>query len=665
MSKRILVITDLMDSLWADEALKEGNSGNSFDILTLGINGEILSRINKDKYKKIPAFRFININDYADQAQDRIRKFIPAFIYEFPRKEFAPGRSLINLLRISNRINLWWFMEMSEKGALRTPFIKRLYFFELIRNVILRNDYDEIWADLNDDVLAKSLIVNKNGLAKLIDISKIRRSPQFFGGLLFWKKSSLNMIRAEAGYLIRWLLLKVTGILRTSKIPEKAVLFFSFFPYFWIKSSRSGYVESFFRSVPAHIAKRAPVRYAVWLTLGGLSKIWKEAGKIKKSIKEAKLVLLESYLRPIDFAYVLYLTIRYLFKIITYRCSIRPRIKVSYEGYNITDLVIAEFDHSLISRQVFHCFFIMRAIRRMVSKNAISALLYRIEFQPFERAIEYGVGDRCMTVAFQHSAIGRNDLQYFFHPDDFNDLPRPDKLLVTGEYPYEVLRKAGFPEDDIGICGPVRYASLIEYRRGARNRSEIRKKHGFNDKQHIFLIASPSAKEDMLNLMLSLLQVLRKNDKDFIFLFKSHPVFKFDQDIIELINQFYPNMKYSFLPDNVNLNDYLFLSDALILTGTTVGIEAICLGTMPILFENNSTFSLNPLLEIKNSYFSVKNELELKEALFSVINNDPRVLGIKKHWPEAIRKLFYNIEEDPNEKFYSVLQKFGREEANQ
>jgi hypothetical protein len=118
-------------------------------------------------------------------------------------------------------------------------------------------------------------------------------------------------------------------------------------------------------------------------------------------------------------------------------------------------------------------------------------------------------------------------------------------------------------------------------------------------------------------------------------------------------------MKHDFLEDNIVLNDYLVLSDALIITGTTVGIEAICLGTMPILFENYSTFSLNPLLEISDSYFNVKDIRGLKEALVSVVNNASRTEKIKENWPIAIRKLFYDIKEDPNKRFDDLLCKHG------
>jgi surface carbohydrate biosynthesis protein (TIGR04326 family) len=457
------------------------------------------------------------------------------------------------------------------------------------------------------------------------------------------------------------------GIGKKERIPRKSVLFFSFFPYFWIKSSKSGFFENFFRSVPKQISKWAPVHYAVWFTLSNPFLICKQRKEIRKNFCQLNMISIESYLSLKDFVYVFLFSIHYIGKILKYRFNIQPKVKVFYEGSNITNIVVEELNQSLFSSEIFRGILMMKSIENMVSKNAISALIYRIEFQPYERAIEYGAADRCMTIAFQHQAIGRNHLQYFFpkieitqcysDKNNLDNLPLPDKILVTGEYPFEILKNAGFHEKDIGICGPVRYAGLVEYKKSGKTKSEIRKKYGFKDNQHIFLIASPSVKEEMLNLILSLVHALKENN-NFIFLFKSHPVYKFDKEVVDIINEFYPKMNYSFLTDDVNLNDYLVLSDALILTATTVGIEAICLGTIPILFENNSTFSLNPLLEIKNSYLSVKNSQELKEALFSVINDDAKILELKKHWPEAIRKLFYNIDEDPNAKFSSFIKNY-------
>lgn len=668
MNKNILVITDKVNCTWPDLALKNYDKSCNFDILNLGLNGEVPHHIYKEKYSRLSSFRIIDINPFADSSQEKIRKFIPSFIYEFPRNEIFPDTSLMKFFRVTNKINLWWFMEMSEKGPLRTPFIKRMYYLELIKNTILKEDYQEIWLELEDKELSELIIANKNKFPSIKNVSQKTRPSKFLNRNLFWMKLFFVTYKLQFDYFVRRIMIKMMGIDKRETMPNKSILFFSFFPYFWIKSSKLGFLENFFRSAPKQISKWAPVHYAVWLTFSNPFLICKNRKEIRENFRKLNMISIESYLNLKDFFYVFLFSMQYIDKILKYRLNIQPRIKVSYEGFDITNIVVDELNQSLLSSEIFSSILIERSVENMVSKNKISAIIYRTEFQPHERAIEYGASDRCMTFAFQHQAIGRNHLQYFFAKNeiaqyysaknDLDNLPLPDKILVTGEYPFEVLKNAGFHEKDIGICGPVRYAGLVEYKKSGKTKSGIRKKYGYNDNQHIFLVASPSLKEEMLNLILSLVHALKEEGDNFIFLFKSHPVYKFDKEIIDIINEFYPKMNYSFLTDDVNLNDYLALSDALILTGTTVGIEAICLGTIPILFENNSTFSVNPLLEIKNSYLSVNNSQELKEALFSVINNDVKILELKKHWPEAIKKLFYNIDEDPNVKFSSFIKNY-------
>ena len=117
MKKNILVITDNMNGKWLDVALKHPSKSYSFDILSIGINGEVASHIHKEKYSKIPSFKIVDVNAYAGSAQEKIRKFIPQFIYDFPRKEITNGKSLMKVFRMPDKTNIWWFTEMSEKGA--------------------------------------------------------------------------------------------------------------------------------------------------------------------------------------------------------------------------------------------------------------------------------------------------------------------------------------------------------------------------------------------------------------------------------------------------------------------------------------------------------------------------------------------------------------------
>jgi hypothetical protein len=159
--------------------------------------------------------------------------------------------------------------------------------------------------------------------------------------------------------------------------------------------------------------------------------------------------------------------------------------------------------------------------------------------------------------------------------------------------------------------------------------------------------------------MLCLIQAAKLLKEEILFLIKSHPVMKYEDDIKEVINRTGSSIKYEFLSDKVNLDDYIVLSDSVLLSGTTVGVEAICLGVMPIVFENTSSFNLNPLIDIRDACFFVKNSEELVSAIRSVITLDEDTKRRKENWPSAIRKIFYDVKEDPNARFVGHLKKWG------
>ena len=662
MNKSILVITDKTDCNWLDIAI--GNGENHYDLLTLGLNAEGIAYANKDKFDRVKSLNIIDINKYAESAQEKIRTFIPDFIYEFPRKHLN-GQSILKLFRLKS-IDFWWFNRMSEKGAWGTPLIKRMYYLELIRNVTLEQEYQEIWAEIEDVSILKLLKTNRRRLYQIKIIGNHRKEKPM-NGANFWLRLFKNVFLVQGFYLCRFLLLKLLMPKEIVKREQHSILFFTFYPYFWSKS-KTGSTELFFQTLPEQLKKLHPTSYIAWLSLG-LRELWSRREGIMSDVKNRNIVLFETYLRFQDFIVIFNISLFYVLRVLRYRLAMERKIKEHYQGYDITNIIVDEFSRCLIDAELMNCILIMKACNRMVMQEKANALIYRVEFQPHERALIYGARDYCTTIAFQHQALARNHLQYFFPKDEITsyykdrnnpyNLPLADHYLLAGEYPFEVLKQSGFPEEALDICGPVRYSRLVEYLKTKRTKNETRKKYGYDEKEKLFLVASPVTKEDVFSLMFSLSQAISGIEEQALFLFKSHPVVKYDDDIVRIINETASNMKYEILSDDINLNDYLLLSDALILTGTTVGIEAICLGVVPILFENNSSFSLNPLLEIRDSCLCTRNATELKKAILSVMNDDGEVRSVRKNWPGAIKKLFYRIDEDPNKRFIGILEQKG------
>jgi surface carbohydrate biosynthesis protein (TIGR04326 family) len=664
MHKRILVISDRATGLWLEKAAPRCD--DHFAVLALGLNGESVWYLNQNKFDRIKSWEIVNLNAVAEAAQEKIRQFIPDFIYRFPKKEYSPGKNILRLFRLG-KVNLWWFNKMSEKGAWGTRLIKRIYYIELIRRVFQRSSYQEIWVDLDDCLIVDALRKNQNQLCPIKIIGQVNKKTKL-GFFEFWRKLLLNNFLFQGFYLLRWWAIKGLRLTGIDKIDPKAVLFFTFYPFFWTKPARFGRKELFFQDLPGKLKNKVPVYYATWLSLG-LKEMWKNRKPIACDLKRLNMVMLESYLSFKDFILVFVDAINYVIKALVFSFAIYPKLKERFADLDVTNIVVDEFKRGFSSAEVITCLVMVRALRAAVRRTVPRALIYRVEFQPHERALIYATLGCCQTIAFQHQAIARNHLQYFFPREEmvayYASKPYPDNLplsnyyLVAGTYPFTTLKNDGFPEDVLAICGPVRYAGLVEYIKKRETKLALRHKYGFGERENIFFLASPVTREEVISLLLALLPALKEIQPEVLILIKSHPVVKFDDDIVQMINKILPTLKYKILSDDINTNDYLSLSDALILSGTTLGIEAICLGVLPLLFENYSTFSLNPLLEIKDACLCIKNAEEFKRAILAVVEKDEKTMAVRRHWPEAIRKLFYDIETDAGARFVEILQEKG------
>lgn len=671
MNKRILIITDKLDSCIINEAIRNKENDSGYDILSLSLDKEANIYLNENKFSKIESLHVVDASLFSESIRGDIREYIKSLLYRLPREEFIPNTSIFKLLQ-RRRFNLWWFLEMSEK-SIKTPFTKRIYSFEIIRRTISNKPYQELWVELEDKEITTLLRRNSRKLPPLrfFGASKagIGKSLGEYIRELFWIRLFINMARTQISCFFRYLVIKLTGLGNDFDLKKNSVVFFSSFPYFWSKSKDSGLIEIFYRNLPVKIKELTPAYFDVWLTTLGPCKLWSDRRKIRENFKEMNIKALESHLTLRDFISNGFFSIGYILTLINYYFRFRPGVREYYHDYDVTNIVTADLNNSLTSLVVFDCKLLMMCCERLARNNKLSALIYRMELQAIEKAVLYGVNRHTLTVAFQHNAFSKDHLQYFFHPDEIenirrnnahpNQMPLPDKFLVTGEYAFEVLRGNGIAAGDIGICGPVRYPALREYDKVRPTRDHLRDKYGLKDQNHIFLITFSYEKGSAINLMISLLQAVKDIASDALFLIKSHPLFKFEGQVVDIIRKIRPSLKYKILPDEINLYDYLALCDALILTPSTVGIEAIGLGVVPILFQINSLFSINHLLEVKDACLFTRTVPELKEAISSVIKDDEKIKEIRKNRPNAIKKLFYSLKEDADDKFCGYLKEYA------
>jgi len=655
VAKRILIITDHTRVAWED-SIK--NEAADISVLTLGFNGSFPSN---------NGIRPIDTSSFAEDSQEMIRKFVPSVIYELPRKETSKGHNLLKLFNMGS-FNLWWLLNISEKSVLVNPMIKRLYYIEMVKRTIAQGDYQEVCLDLDDKTVEHCL--KKNSII-LPPLKVFNQRMINLAGSFFWFELLFGLVKSLFESILRVQAVKFIGLSKINKFADAKgkTVFFSFFPFFWNLSATDNEADVFFRELPEYLGKFSNSCYLAWINYGP-RKVLQQRKRIKEVFSKKNIFPIEHYLSAKVFLKTAFQSALLIFKIAKYRSGVMGNIKISYGGYDVSNIVVDELNASILSSELMTSLLLINAGDNL-GLNGSDSLVYRLEFQPFEKALIYGTKKKCRVIAFQHQAIARNHLQYFFANgeiagyysdlDNPDSLPLPDKYFVTGEYQKEVLVRNGFPIKDIGICGPVRYTGLLAYIKDHPPMGSLRQKFGYIPAQKIFLVLAPVIKEEVLNLILQLLQATKKaaneNNYDYLYLIKSHPAFKFDGYIKELINENFPGLKYEFLADNINLNDHIVISDAVMLTTTTIGIEAICLGVPPILFENSCAFSLNPMLEIKSSCVCINGPSELEGVLISLLKGNDIIANISKNWPNAIRELFYNIKEDPNYRFRMLLDK--------
>jgi len=653
VTKKVLLVSDgLRPERPGRDPEKDVEAADKY-LLTLGFGASLDKR----------ASRAVDVERLAESSSRSVIEFIPPFIYEFPKKKMLPGsRSILDILRYKD-INFWWFNKMPEKGALWSKLIKRLYSFDLIISQCGRQEYDEIWMDCGDIELAELL---KRNQSKLPDIKAARGR----GGAGKKETKSIlssahNNLRIFISAAIKTMIVRYAGKSSRSGQKKPEVAFFSFYPLFW---SRDGKKESFFANAPKRVLENEGVVYLTWFSMGA-GQLFKKARDYFDPDLAPVRVPLEAYLGLRDYLSTFFSLLAYFFKASAiFLC--RRRIKAYYKGFDISNIAADELLRGLSGQEAAMCLLIKRAFENYCSKNPLRAVVFRAEFQPHERALVFAAKGRCPSIAFQHQAIGRNFLQYFFPKEEITGAyekrgdpdvqPLADKYLAAGTYPRDVLVSSGFRDEDLKIAGPVRYSGLVEYLKSAKSRIGLRKKYGYAQDQKLVLVTPPAAKGEVQNFAMALAKAAEGLKGGCAFLFKSHPVFKFNDEIERIIKEHCPGMKREYLEDSVNLNDYLTMSDCLVLSGTTVGIEAICLGTMPVLLDNPNIFSLNPLTEIKDALFLVSDHGGLRAAITSAIGDDDSCRTIKANWPRAIEKIFYNIDEDPDGRFAGILEGLTR-----
>ena len=98
--------------------------------------------------------------------------------------------------------------------------------------------------------------------------------------------------------------------------------------------------------------------------------------------------------------------------------------------------------------------------------------------------------------------------------NDTRSMPLPDYIFTSGQIGYDYMSSAGYPEDNLFVCGGIRYYDLRKNIHLMPSKSQLMIKHSIpSQKQIIFVVTTPITSETVAMLRL-LYQAIDKQNQD-------------------------------------------------------------------------------------------------------------------------------------------------------
>ncbi len=627
-------------------------------VLPLGVMPALYQSRLSESIRRL-AVTIFPVAEVADKAMARVRYFYPDFLRDRISQPVGNGPSLLELLSFDEG-SQWWFTESAEKSPLRTPFINQLYNLAVIDEALSHGAWDKIRISLSDRVLGECI---ESGIR--------RRGVQFEVCLL--AHNSLSN-RVKSSFWFRFFALRmvmgaqafgnrlVLSMMRARKLlmnNSPDVVVYSRYPVL--------YAEPFSNPRERNLGELIE-------SLGCFDQVWQVVllnlwpweilqhyFEVRRAFSEAQIVPL-LLLSTISDLLMAFSGVSLLGPCWKYR-RLRPEVHARFGDWDVGPAWRSELDRSLTGVELLTNLILFRAMRRLAITYHPRVVIHPCEFQPMERAIWSGLQPtETRSVAVQHTTVSSNTLMYFFAKNEIRDAlsgenklatPLPDYYLTTGDRPLEIMRDAGYPESRSAVVGAVRYNELRVEAWSSEEKASLRRKLGLPTTGNIVLVATSSDLSDSMALLESLKEAISHLPAATTFLFKSHYHCRVEIDVARLFVTLAPENR-RIIDVDADLHSYLRASNALVVTNSTTGLEAIALGCPPVVFDNCAILNIGPLGDLRDAALFAESPKELAEAIKAALDSGT-LDRLRRVWPSALRRTFHALDGKALTRFMNFL----------
>lgn len=641
----VLVIADRPQARWGAAARKT-RTAQTWTVLPLGTNGDVYQRANEAALAGVLSVRYVSPTPYSETAQTQVRDAVPLLVEQLAHTTDHRGAELRDSLRVG-KTNLWWSLEFTEKSAFRGRWIQHLYTLAVARQAVAATPCDELWIDTDDAGLAHAF---RHWAAAPCAV-RVLDAPSEPSRAAFYAAFFQRLLRTGSGTLLRaWACRLFLSQAKTSV--QGSIAFFSFYPFFWDNAGTVQTQDRFFGEIPARLAAENLVTFLAWLDVSPLE-IYRNARTLTDVFKTRKIRPLQALLDMRGFFRAVHP--RRLGALLAFSRRARHVKGIDFQGFDIAGLWRQEINRCLTCRELWMDALIHESMTVLLETETPRCVALRSEFQPYEVALADACRGKAPLLGFQHAAIGRNHLSYRWSASEASARPaKPDYFICTGDYAADLFKSQGIPADRLGVCGPARYRSMFRYFQA--DRAALRRRHNLPVEAKVIFIGATVVWDEVRNILETLKAALANGGNATLYaLFKCHPAADFAAQISATMNRDLPGLAYRVLPHGVPTYEFIAASNALISAGSTLSLEALCLDVMPIVFEDTSRFSVNPMLEARGGVFAVHTAEELRQALDAIAEGRAVLQEKKREWPSIIRDYFLTLEGDPIDRFVECM----------
>jgi hypothetical protein len=267
---------------------------------------------------------------------------------------------------------------------------------------------------------------------------------------------------------------------------------------------------------------------------------------------------------------------------------------------------------------------------------------------------------RLPVIGLQTSMIGSNHLGYRFLPEQLDITggveppyaPLPDYIATYGTAAHEMLVKLLGRERVLPV-GPVRYPYLRAASERERGLAEKKLKQQLDLGREVvpILLALTSLRAESENVLNWALNVGRDHPGLF-FLVRFH----YWVDLSDELRARAAQSGFSrYVIADGDLHQQL-LASRLMITGTSsIGVEAMVSGCMPVVYRSNGSFEYGPVGDVPDGVYFFSNQAELEASIQEGLQGRAGYRSRKARWPTLLERHCYKLDGKSSTRLYNWL----------